>query len=111
MLKIKLGLCKSRHDIEGVHNYVFPQTLDPTNLSEISRICRKKMIALGVKQGDQIDLYVTGLSVALVDVINYCIVNQVQLNLYHYNRDTGTYYKQVVHSTCYLPELRDAGVF
>lgn len=41
-------------------------------------------------------LYVTGLTVATVAVINVCIRVGISLTLMHYNRDTGSYYPQDV---------------
>lgn len=43
-----------------------------------------------------IDLYVTGLTVALVAVINCCAKEGIDLKLWHFNRDTGEYYPQDV---------------
>lgn len=39
-----------------------------------------------------INLYVTGFSPALVAVINMCKCNNISLNTYHYNKDTGDYF-------------------
>lgn len=41
-------------------------------------------------------LYVTGLSVALVAVINACMRVGISLTLMHFNRETGDYYPQDV---------------
>lgn len=49
-----------------------------------------------VGPGFDLVLYVTGLSVALVAVINACIRVGIGLTLMHYNRDTGNYYPQDV---------------
>ena len=43
-----------------------------------------------------INLYVTGLTVALISVINAMRDEDVTITLYHYDRDTGEYYSQEV---------------
>ena len=64
---VELGLCKGRHSIQGI-----------------------------------LDLYVTGLTVATTSLINAVLdhnrtyKNRVILTLYHYNKDTDTYYPQQI---------------
>lgn len=41
-------------------------------------------------------VYVTGLTVALMEVVNYCHRNNINLVLMHFNRETGEYYPQEV---------------
>lgn len=43
-----------------------------------------------------INLYVTGLTVALIAALNVCRDEGVSVTLYHYNRDTGLYFPQEV---------------
>lgn len=45
---------------------------------------------------EELTLYVTGLTVALVAVINACRGFNVKLTLMHYDRESGTYYPQEV---------------
>lgn len=100
---IKLGLCKSRHNIQGVEEYIFENTLDPTNL----KYMQEKALETINKYSSDVDylylgLYVTGLTVATTSVINAVIKhnrtykNRVILTLYHYNKDTDTYYPQQI---------------
>lgn len=42
------------------------------------------------------DLYVTGLTVALVAVLNACHKLGIVVTLYHYDREEGNYYPQQV---------------
>jgi len=90
-MKKVLGLCKSRHEIKGVTEYVFGNTLDPLAIEEMELHAIEKL--RGVKQ---LDLYVTGLTVALVAVINACSILGVTLTLFHFNKETGEYYPQRV---------------
>lgn len=43
-----------------------------------------------------LDLYVTGLTVALVAVLNACHKLGIVVTLYHYDREEGNYYPQQV---------------
>ena len=45
----------------------------------------------------ELDLYVTGLTVALIEVINFCNLYGVGLVLYHYDKLLDIYYKQDVY--------------
>lgn len=92
---IKLELCESRHVIPGIDGSVFKNTLDPTNVNIIRVDCEKSLGQKVLDNGiEYLVLYVTGLSVALVEVINWCIRHNVHLTLMHYNKDTGKYYHQ-----------------
>lgn len=54
-------------------------------------------VSYGLENGNfHLDLYVTGLSVALVAVLNAARVRKVSVTLYHYDRETGEYYSQEV---------------
>lgn len=43
----------------------------------------------------ELDLYVTGLTVALIEVINFCNLYGVGLVLHHYDKLLDIYYKQL----------------
>lgn len=92
MEKVKiLGLCKGRHEIPGVDNYVYPTEVDPLDLDGLQNAAVQAVAGV-----ESVHLYVTGLTVALVAVINACKAEGVALTLYHFNRDTGDYYPQAV---------------
>ena len=87
---ISVALCDGRHAMpEGITSSVYPMSVDPT---DIVRSC----------DGKDINLVVTGLSVALVSVIKAvaaCAADDsaaTSLTLWHFNRDTGDYYAQKV---------------
>lgn len=87
-----MELCKGRHNIpEAVDGAVFPNAINPLNVSEIELQAFEV-----VKDFDALTLYVTGLSVALVAVINACHTCGVSLNLMHFDRESGNYYCQTV---------------
>lgn len=97
-MKKILGLCAGRHDIAGVDNYIFTSVEDPT---DVDGMYAHAMEVLGgggysLDQGDSLDLYVTGLTVALGAVVRYCATWGVSLTLYHYDRESGGYYSQKI---------------
>lgn len=125
---INLALCEGRHEIpQATDGFVFSADtcneylLDPKNMQLHAYFLMKQFILrYGVDygyhyndEGERItlcrlecvtfNLYVTGLSVALIAFIN-AFNEQVALGnleecrivLWHYNRDTGDYYSQEV---------------
>lgn len=91
--KKAMELCKGRHQIDSaVDGAVFPNAIeDPLDILMMDSIAET-----AVQDADELDLYVTGLSVALVSVINMCYKQGVKLTLYHYDRNSGIYYSQPV---------------
>lgn len=89
---VSMALCEGRHNIpEAVDGSIFATELDPLDLAGMETAATEKL--RGIKQ---LNLYVTGLTVALVAVLNVCHRNNISVTLYHYNRETGTYYEQEV---------------
>lgn len=85
-------LCKDRHNIpEAADGAVFDYSVNPLAVSEM-----EAQAAAVLAGTEKLNLYVTGLTVALVAVINACRRLNIGLTLYHYNRDSGTYYPQKV---------------
>lgn len=91
MKNLKMGLCQGRHDIANVKEYIFDKEVDPTDLEGMN-----EQVHAMLQDCNSLELYVTGLSVALVTVINYCCQNHIPLVLWHYDRETGEYYSQFV---------------
>lgn len=91
---VNVALCEGRHAMpNGVEGSIFPNAVDPTDLVSLDLIAE---MFVNNNLGKQINIYVTGLSVALVAVIKAARGKNVGLSLFHYNRDTGNYYKQTV---------------
>ena len=97
-MKKALGLCAGRHDIPGVENYIFISVEDPTDVDGMYSHVMNVLGAGGhsLDCGDSLDLYVTGLTVALGAVVRYCATWGVSLTLYHYDRESGDYYPQKI---------------
>lgn len=88
------GLVQGRHEISEVKDYIFTNTLDPADRQGIRSLAQKSLEFLS--KGDNLTVYVTGLTVALVEVINICHEKGVRLTLMHFDRETGTYFPQDV---------------
>ena len=85
----EFALCEGRHDMP-CDEAIFPGTIeDPTDVMGLVRIASDKLG--GCKT---VVVYVTGLTVALVAVINACRDMGINLCLKHYDRNTGSYYNQ-----------------
>jgi hypothetical protein len=96
---MNIGLIKGRHEIPEVNGlYIFNEPVDPTDVIGINEIAiaRIKQLFNSPNAEKSMNLYVTGLTVALVAVINACRMYHIKLVLWHYNRDTNRYFPQVV---------------
>jgi hypothetical protein len=74
-----------------VKEYLFSNTLNPLDLDSMFNTAVKAL-----RDVKELTLYVTGLTVALVEVIKAYAALNISLTLYHYDRDSGTYYPQKV---------------
>lgn len=88
------GLVQGRHEIPQVKEYIFSNTLDPADIQGIRSLAQQNLGFL--KAGDSLTVYVTGLTAALVEVINICHEKGARLTLMHFDRETGTYFPQEV---------------
>ena len=89
---MKIGLCKGRHEMP-VEDYLFPMSINIFDYHDMQeRIARK--IPFDYK--GCVQLYVTGITTAVVEVIKYCVFHGITLELMHFNRDTNGYVVQVV---------------
>ena len=89
----KFGLCLGRHNIPGVENYIFGNELNPLDIADMEKQAAKKLRAF---HDGKITLYVTGLTVALISVLNVCRDFNITVTLMHYDRESGNYYAQEV---------------
>lgn len=100
---LNMGLIEARHDIpqEQVKDgSVFDRALTPaelTNPTLLEEAVETNLTDLIDELADiELRLTVTGLTVALVSVINVCIRLDIDLVLLHYDRDTKQYFEQKV---------------
>lgn len=88
-----LNLCQARHTTPVTDSFFNYEIEDVTNISALQDFANKRLESLRVQT---LNIYVTGLTVALVTVINACHSQGVKLTLWHYDRDSNDYYKQDV---------------
>ena len=117
---VSVGLCAGRHDIPGVDEYIFPNTVDPMDFHGMKRQATRRLIDLIRNTGrgqvyvlDEDDegpcdrvyvpvdirLYVTGLTPATIAVMQAfeCLYEACRvhgLTLMHYDRESGQYREQ-----------------
>lgn len=90
----RYALCEGRHEMPSdCMGSIFPNMLTPTDIIGLQETAARFLVEQEI---DQLGLYVTGLSVALVAVINACHELNIPLTLYHYDRDSNSYYTQEV---------------
>lgn len=102
---VRVALCAGRHEIPVAHGAIFETIEDVTNTGRMEvhamRYIRKAATeAARVGKYLHLEVYVTGLTPALVAVINAAMYyhkrHGVALTLWHYNRDEGEYFRQEV---------------
>lgn len=122
---LNMSLCEGRHIIpQAVDGSVFPNVIENMTETEmleayafrkIWNACFKKYKAgecgylrvadswdgydetpLVIDENIKLNLYVTGLTVALIAVLNVCRKEGIKVTLYHYNTATKEYFPQEV---------------
>lgn len=93
MNELKMCLCEGRHSIpDAVDGSIFGNIVDPLDFAAMQEVISKKIS----DELEHLNLYVTGLTVALVEVIKYCQEHEINLTLWHYDRNSNSYYSQPV---------------
>ena len=89
-----LALCEARHEMpDCVQGAIFKNTIDPLDVAGLELKATVKLYQFEVKE---LHLYVTGLTVALIAVLNAAKKCNIPVTLYHYNRNNNEYYPQKV---------------
>jgi len=96
---LNIALCEGRHNIpQATDGAIFPQVVNPLDIEGMAAV-----VATKLQDVTDVNLYVTGLTVALVEVIKYCYFNDINLTLYHYDKNSNIYYPQLVNQLDYCP--------
>jgi len=91
LVEITAGLFKHRHELP-CDRFIFDKPLAFIyDFKFQQKIIKKKLSCCS-----KLDLYVTGLTPALVEVINYCMKNRIILTLWHYDTIIKRYRPQKV---------------
>lgn len=86
------ALCKGRHEMPiEVSGAIFPHNINLLDVKGLEKSASDKLAGC-----TELTLYVTGLTVALVAVINVCHEKGIKLTLMHFDRVSGSYYQQPV---------------
>lgn len=106
MKKKSFGLIKGRHQIENVSEFIFDDAInDVTDIDSMMVNVQDKL-----KDVSEVDIFVTGLTVALVSVINFCSLHHIKLTLHHFNRETNGWFVQEVFTDIHKQDLIGAGL-
>ncbi len=92
---------KGRHTIinkngETVENYIFENIEDVKDLKSMYEVAYEKLYTLKKDGGRVVHIYATGLTVAIITIINVVIDLSLELRIYHYDKDSDSYYMQAL---------------
>ena len=96
---LNVALCEGRHSIpQATDGAIFGAVVNPLATDSLESEAKNKIVELAGYElaGLKLNLYVTGLTVALIAIINAMRGESVAITLYHYDRDSGAYYPQSV---------------
>lgn len=96
MKAIKVAVCKGRHEIpQATDGAIFENTITEMNPFSLLLEASKRLFSdFALQTGDIVELYVTGLTMATLAIVNACASTDIELVCYHYDRETGTYILQ-----------------
>lgn len=96
--KIKIGLIKGRHEIPQVERkYIFKEDIDPIDVDGAQLKAFNVLSEIKAKDPQTwLDIYVTGLTMALIATLNAARQLDLNVTLYHFDRETGKYFPQAV---------------
>lgn len=86
-----LALVNGRHNIPNVEGAVFQGAVNPLDVEALESAAQ-----FVLQDCAELNLYVTGLTVALIAALNVANDLGIPVTLWHFNRDTGKYYPQRV---------------
>lgn len=88
-----MELCKGRHKTPAADGAIFETEVNPLDVSALELEAKDKLESLNITK---LHLYVTGLTVALIAVLNAARELNIKMTLWHFDRESGEYYKQEV---------------
>lgn len=100
---INIALCEARHQMpENVTGAIYPNTVDPLDIAGITETAD---VFMREHSGEDVNVYVTGLTVCTIAVIKAALMRLATerarprtLTLWHFDRATRDYYPQVIIS-------------
>jgi len=94
---MKVGLVKGRHKLpDDVTEYIFTRALTSEEMVDKDWLYLTASNALAKWKPQEVEIYVTGLTSALIAVLNVCRVHRIKVVCVHYDRQTGGWWRQEV---------------
>lgn len=88
-----MELCKGRHSTPATDGAIFETEVNPLDVSVLELEAKDKLESLNITR---LHLYVTGLTVALIAVLNASRELGIEVILWHFDRGSDKYYCQEV---------------
>lgn len=90
---VSMATCEGRHDIpEAVDGAIFPMVIEtPTDGDALEAVAKAKLQGV-----EALNLYVTGFTPATLAVVKVCRGMGIALTCFHYDRETSSYWPQVM---------------
>lgn len=96
MTILNLGVCAGRHEMP-VTGYIFGEAIaDPTNVVELEKLANQRVAEIGCGDNTTVNLYVTGLTVAVISAIKALKKVGSKILLKHFDAKASNYYTQEV---------------
>ena len=86
-----MGLCQDRHRFP-VHEGIFPHHVEVKEATTLERYANERI----PEDCDTLEVYVSGLTVAMLAVVKVCAARGIHLVAYHWNERYRLYTKQTV---------------
>ena len=96
-MKYEFQLCEGRH-VTPATSAIFAETLNPLDVEGLYNAANAAI----PDDCTELTVYVTGLTVAMLSVVNVCMDRGISLLAMHYDRESGNYYPQHItqFTTC-----------
>ena len=88
-----MELCKGRHKTPATDGAVFETEVNPLDVITLESQAKERLANLNITR---LHLYVTGLTVALIAVLNTARELGIEVILWHFDRESNNYYSQEV---------------
>lgn len=88
-----MELCKGRHKTPATDGAIFETEVNPLDTFALELEAKEKLKSLNI---EKLHLYVTGLTVALIAVLNVAKELNIKVTLWHFDRESDEYYEQEV---------------
>lgn len=93
---LKIGVCKGRHEMP-CDFYIFGSEIkDPTDVKSLELEAEASISALVKDSNTRLEIYITGLTVAVIAVLKAAIKYSVNVVAMHYDIRTNKYYEQIL---------------